>query len=128
MEAKIRSLVESLNTKTLSKEAKWERPGKADQYILTLDKGIVKIDRVVTKLGTVQYLISVVNKTGDVIIKQSGIRKKDATSTSADYDLLKTFYENIQRTYFKVEETLDDLLNEVSKKGEIGKNSDDLPW
>jgi hypothetical protein len=91
MDAKINSLIESLSQKTINKEANWERPGKADQYTLNLENGIVKLDKIVTKMGTIQYQFSIVNQTGDVIIRQHGTRPKDAKVTSVDYTTLKQF-------------------------------------
>ncbi len=128
MEDKIKGLVSSLTQKTKNKETNWERIGRSEQFTLTLDNGMISIDKFRAKNGNIIYLFSIVNGKGDKILSLNGIKKDNFSLELSDYDILKKFHEEVSRAYFKVDETIDGLLNEVKKDGEIGKEVDDLPF
>ncbi len=128
MEDKIKGLIADLTQKTKNKETKWERVGRSEQFTLTLDNGMVSIDKFVTKNGNIIYQLSIVNGNGDKIFSMNGIKKDGFFPEPTNYDILKEFHEEVSRAYFKVDETIDGLLNEVQKEGEIGKEGDDLPF
>lgn len=127
MEAKIISLIESLNTKTQNKEANWERIGKSDQFVLTLGNGKVSVNKVITKDSVVVYQFAIFNAKSDTIFNVNAI-KGNTILSSSDYELLKTIHESIKKMYFKVDETIDGLLGEINKEGDIGKEPEDLPF
>jgi hypothetical protein len=127
MEDKIKSLVENLTLKTNKKEANWERVGRSDKFNLLLDNGIVSMDKIVTNKGNLVFQFSISNLKGDTIHQVNGM-KRETYPFDDDYDILKEFHQNIKKAYFKVDETIDGLLGEINKEGEIGKESDDLPF
>lgn len=126
MEEKTKLLIDNLSSKTSKKEAKWERFGRTDKFNLLLDSGVVSIDKISTNKGII-YQLSISNLKGDTIYQLNGI-KKEAFTFDSDYDLLRDLHQNVKKSYFKVNETIDGLLGEISKEGEIGKESDDLPF
>ena len=128
MEAKIKSLVENLYAKTEKKEANWERIGKKDQFVLILDNGKVLIDKLFTSKGELVYQFSIININGDTIFSINALKKEAFSLEPDDYSVLKDLHEVIKKSYFKVDETIDGLLGEVNKDGEIGNELDDLPF
>lgn len=128
MDAKIKSLIENLYTKTEKREANWERIGKKDQFILILDKGKVYIDKLSTIKGEVVYQFTIMNINGDTIFNVNALKKNEFSVEPQDYDILKELHEVIKKSYFKVDETIDGLLGEINKEGEIGNELDDLPF
>jgi hypothetical protein len=128
MDAKIKSLIENLYTKTEKREANWERIGKKDQFILVLDKGKVFIDKILTIKAEVVYQFTIMNINGDTIFSVNALKKLEFSVERQDYDILKELHEVIKKSYFKVDETIDGLLGEINKEGEIGNEFDDLPF
>jgi hypothetical protein len=128
MEAKIKTLIDSLIEKTDKKEALWERVGKSDQFLLTLSSGKVSTDKFVTKQGVLVYQFIIYNVKGEPIVSINGIKKQGVFLEDQDYDIIKRLHESIKHNYFKVDETIEGLLSETKKPGEIGKESDDFPF
>ena len=131
MDTKIKSLIENLLGKTKKKETKWDRVGKSDRFIIYLDTGKVSVDKVISNKGNLYYQFSILNNKGDNILTISETKHSNAfpPPDSTDYDLLKELHEEIKKAYFKVEETIEGLLGEIDKEGEIGKDDPDaLPW
>lgn len=130
MDTKIKSLIENLLGKTKKRETKWDRVGKSDRFIIYLDKGKISVDKVISTKGNLYYQFSILNNNGDNILTISETTNSNRFPPhSPDYDLLKELHEEIKKAYFKVEETIEGLLGEVDKEGEIGKDDPDaLPW
>jgi len=130
MDTKIKSLIENLLGKTKKRETKWDRVGKSDRFIIYLDTGKVSVDKVISNKGNLYYQFSILNNNGDNILTISETTNSNRFPPhSSDYDLLKELHEEIKKAYFKVEETIEGLLGEVDKEGEIGKDDPDaLPW
>jgi hypothetical protein len=131
MEPKIKSLIENLLAKTKKKETKWDRIGKGDRFILFLDSAKITMDKVISTKGNLFYQFSIINANGDTILNIN--ETKDTSNYSVlrneEYDLLKELHGEIKKVYFKVEETIEGLLGEVNKDGEIGKDDpDNLPF
>lgn len=131
MEAKIKSLIDNLLAKTKKRETKWERVGKSDQYILFLDSAKVSIDKLLSAKRTIFYKFSIINSAGDSILNINGIKEENAfhIGLEDDYSILRELHEEIKKAYFKVDETIEGLLGEVLKDGEIGnEDPDNLPF
>jgi hypothetical protein len=127
MEKKIKTLIENLTEKTKKKETIWERVGKSDQFILSLSSGKVSADKFVTKQGNLVYQFIIYNSKGDPIVTINGIRK-DEFLPQEEYATIKLLHDSIKHNYFKVDETIESLINETKKPGEIGKEREDLPF
>lgn len=126
MEPKIKLLIDHLLDKTKKKEANWDRIGTSDSFQLFLDNGRVAMDKFVSNKGNLFYQFSIINLNEDNILtinktkelnKYPIVKDKD----NDDYELLRGLHVEIRKAYFKVEETIEELLSEISKDGEIGK-------
>ena len=129
MEPKIKTLVDNLLAKTKKRETKWERVGKSDQFILYLDNAHISIDKLISNKRQLFYKLSIINSNGDIILNVNGIKEENAFAMHLDndYNDLKELHQEIQKAYFKVDETIDGLLGEIDKEGEIGNEDPDLP-
>ena len=131
MEPKIKILIDNLLAKTKKRETKWDRVGKSDQFILFLDNARVSIDKLISNKRQLFYKFSIINSSGDTIINVNGIKDDNAFAVDLDndYNTLKELHQEIQKAYFKVNETIDGLLGEIEKDGEIGnEDPDSLPF
>lgn len=131
MEPKIKSLIENLLAKTKKRETKWDRIGKSDRFILFLESAKVTMDKVISTKGNLFYQFSIINANGDNILNISETKNTNTfpIPNHEEYELLKELHEEIKKAYFKVEETIEGLLGEVNKDGEIGKEDPDaLPF
>ncbi len=129
MEPKIKTLIDNLLAKTKKRETKWERVGKSDQFILFLDNARVSIDKLISSKGQLFYKFSIINSSGDIILNINGIKDEIAFDLKSDYNTLKELHQEVQKAYFKVDETIEGLLGEIEKDGEIGnEDPDSLPF
>jgi hypothetical protein len=131
MEPKIKILIDNLLAKTKKRETKWDRVGKSDQFILFLDNARVSIDKLISNKRQLFYKFSIINSSGDTILNVNGIKDDNAFAVHLDndYNTLKELHQEIQKAYFKVNETIDGLLGEIEKDGEIGnEDPDSLPF
>ncbi len=122
MEAKIKSLIDNLLTKTTKKEANWDRMGKSEQFVLFLENAKVSIDRSLTNKNNIYYQFSIINLNGDSIFNVNGLKNDFLPPDKQDYTILQELHEEIKKAYFKVDETIEGLLGEIKKDGEIGKD------
>lgn len=122
MEAKIKSLIDNLLTKTTKKEANWDRMGKSEQFVLFLENAKVSIDRSLTNKNNIYYQFSIINVNGDSIFNVNGLKNDFLPPDKQDYTILQELHEEIKKAYFKVDETIEGLLGEIKKDGEIGKD------
>ena len=127
MEAKIQTLIENLLAKTKERKSKWERVGKSDQFLLFLDNAKISIDKLLSSRKQIFYRFSIINSNGDIIFNVNGIKEDSSWSIEIkdDYQVLKELHEEIKKAYFKVDETIEGLLGEVNKDGEIGNEDPD---
>lgn len=127
MDSKIISLIENLRNKTRKGLSKWVRVGKGELFQLKLETGQITIDKFFTKTNNVVYQLAVLNIDGDRI-RAVAVNSSTGLVGVQDYELLKTLHEDVKNAYFRVDETLDDILGEIEKEGEIGKEEDELPF
>jgi hypothetical protein len=122
MEPKIKSLVENLLVKTKKRQTNWERFGSSDRFILFLENAKVTIEKLISNKGNLIYQFSIINDNGDNILTISKSRTPETFLPTEEYDLLKELHEEVKKAYFKVDETIEGLLGEIDKEGEIGKD------
>lgn len=129
MEDRLKGLIDSLNEKTKNRKSKWERMGRSDQFTLTLDSGMISINKLITNNGNLLYQLAITNVNGDVIIKVNEVDKPRTLDEPNDFEILSDFHDNVSKAYFRVDETIENILDEIQKNVEIGKDLEDqLPF
>lgn len=130
VDEKYKELINKVIQKTSEGKSNWLSTGQEDQYVLHLSKGSIVIDKYDRRMsrqvnrmvgGQVDFLntyeITISNDDGNVV---------DSFSVSEDekpeaWSLLKELYDCARRSYLKIDETLDGMLEEVKTKEQIGQ-------
>lgn len=124
MDQKIKDIIAELSDRTEKKVAVWNRFSSSEQFYIKLKTATLKIDRLTAKDKSIVYQVAIVNDKGDVIYNFNAFK----TTSPEEFNLLKEFHQKVKRAYFKVEETIEGLFDEIKKtEGEIGQD-DSLPF
>lgn len=122
----IENLIKALIQKTIDKKAIWGKTARPNEFKLHFDKGAVTTDR---WNGNDEDSVDfgIYNNFGD------RIDNFYASKGSDDYEILLELHNVAKREFYKVDETITSLFNEVRAdksvgKREIEKESDDLPF
>jgi hypothetical protein len=110
-----RILIDKLKDKTLKKEAVWTKTSRDDEFKLDLGKGAILIDSF-QDTGEKQVDISVLNENGDRI-DYLAFSLRDRV----DYDDLFELHAIAKRSYFKVDETFQDIFRQLDENKVIGR-------
>lgn len=115
----LKQLILLLTEKTKNKQAIWNKVSGNNQFRLSISEGVaITIDEWHEQYGgEVAYEVAIVNFNGDAIQRYFS----DNQTPADDFDLLKTFHKSASDQFFKVEETLNALLNSVKGQDVIGK-------
>lgn len=124
MEPQINNLIQKLIDKTSQGETNWNRIGDTDQFTLTLEKGKISLDNYVSPDEGRVHKFAILNSKGD-IISQMWV-SENLPEDFYDYRLIDELYDKVRNSYYKVDETIQGLLDETNKKGKIGKSEDTI--
>ncbi|MCJ8290466.1 MAG: hypothetical protein HRT58_12435 [Crocinitomicaceae bacterium] len=125
---KIVSLIKALTEKTLSKNAIWSKSSQNNEFKLFLEKGAVTTAYLDNTYGNDSVDFSIYNVHGDRIDGYNAVR------TDPNFAILLDLYNSAKREFYKVDETITSLFDQVRNDGEIGKRlvdeaeDDDLPF
>ena len=131
---KLKTLIQLLIDKTLAKKAIWEKgSGSSNQFKLSISKKIaITISEWENSYSNdIYYGVFIYNENGDSIER---FDTETYSSTDEDEKLLQSFYKAASDQYYKVEETLDEILKSINSEDVIGKREeseteeDDLPF
>lgn len=126
---KIIILIERLLERTLDKQVVWQKWSGTDEYKLDLKSGAITVDK---WNHDYQLYAEVVlyNNNGDKI----DVLSANDSDNQENFELISNFHSEIRRSHYKVDETIDGLLDEIGLPGIIGKEQekkqeeDDLPF
>lgn len=114
---RLKKIVTLLRDKTLEKKAIWNKTSGQDEYKLQIGEGssiVVSFDY--GNYDSEYITISIFNKNGDMVERYDTENEKDEDSSI----LLWSFHKAARDSYYKVEETMEHLLNEISKQDVVG--------
>jgi len=122
---KLRKLIELLTQKTLNKKAIWNRGSGDNQFKLSVGAGVSLtvtqwFDSYKDEVG---YQIVVFNDNGQAIERYD---TSDETNKE-DFELLRIFHKAANDQYYKVEETMETLLNLIISEDVIGNTEEAEP-
>jgi hypothetical protein len=120
---KLKQLIVLLLDKTQKKKAIWNKVSGNNQFKLSISEGIAITINEDDSSWAHRAILEVVifNNVGDPIERYS----TDNNTINEDYSLLKTFHKAASDQYYKVEETMDALLNSITSQEVIGKIDND---
>jgi len=120
-------LLDKLLEKTKNKEVIWQKTSREDEYKLQLEIGALTIDRWKNDKNSREFVdVNFYNDRGDNIDRLYASEFDDPMN----YAYLINLHTEIKRAYYKVDETLKGLLDEINSSGKIGKlpPESDLPF
>jgi hypothetical protein len=133
---RLKKILELLKGKTLDKKAIWNKTSGGNQFKLSINDGsAITISEWENNWASPQFEIVIFNTSGDAIERFNteidGITKEDTS-------LLQSFHKAASDSYYKVDETLDALLESIMHQDIIGNkeeptsptvpDEDDLPF
>jgi len=123
MDTKYKQIVALLIRKTADGRAKWRETSAKQQFSTKLESGTILIESTLNKTdnGPV-FILSVLNDTGDRVfsLTVSPLKEKD------DFNLVSRLYDTIQRKHYRVDETLDSILDELKSDVSSTSPEDDI--
>ena len=127
---KIVELIQLLVEKTKNKETIWNKGSMDNQFKISVSDGISMTIASYQNNWQDHYEFVIFNGDGNPIQRFF----TDNETAVSDFDLLKSFHQAASDSYYKVEETMDALLNSIKSDKIIGKKEgnfdedDDLPF
>lgn len=123
---KIEELVKSIIIKTNAGKANWGKTARVDEFKLFFEKGAITTDSWSLDDGNiVLFDFAIYNLNGDRIEYFSRGPIDDG------YQYLSELHEVARRDYYKVDETISGLFDEIKSEKSVGKRveeSGDLPF
>ncbi|MEC7770837.1 MAG: hypothetical protein VX798_06615 [Bacteroidota bacterium] len=123
MDNKIKGLIEKLISKTKSGKAHWGKTSSENEYKLAFKNAMITSDTWfdnTTGMQVADFIIR--NNRGDTIQQFVFHESEDG------FELLKNLNASIVESYFKVDETINDIFNELDSDKDVGKKDDPLPF
>lgn len=131
---KLKKIVILLKDKTDLRKTLWNKTSANDQFkLLMADGSSIVIWRYHSDHDQLQLMLTVFNSNGDAIERYD---TEVEEFNKEDWDLLMTFHKSVSDSYYKVEETMDALIQQISSQDVIGisenggsvPDDDDLPF
>jgi hypothetical protein len=123
---KLIKIIDLLKTKTINKQAIWNKASGGDQFKLSISEGsAITINYWTNNYGNEDiYEVVIFNSNGDAIERFS---TDYVGTTEEDVALLQKFHKAASDSYYKVEETMDALLESIMHQDIIGNNENSIP-
>ena len=115
---KLKKILTLLRDKTIDKKAIWNKTSGEEQYKLSIGGGSSIVISLLYGNYNVEYFeVAIFNTIGQAV----EIYNTESEAENDDTTLMRTFHKAARDSYFKVDETMDSLLEELSKQDIIGK-------
>lgn len=118
---RLKKIVSLLKDKTTEKKAIWNKTSGQDEYKLQIGEGssiVVSFDY--GNYDTEYITIRIFNNNGEMVESYDTDNEEDAPSNQ----LAWAFHKAARDSYYKVDETMENLLNEISKQDIVGIKDD----
>ena len=120
---KLYSLIIKLNIKTEAKQAIWQKSSGAEEFKILLKTGTIAIQKYrISNFQPPSISITIYNSEGDLI------EDYVIEEVAEGYNEADELFTNIKRAYYKVEETVDDILSQLDSDEILGEEEDELPF
>lgn len=115
IEKKHTDLINKLIKKTASKQAYWTKTSQETEFKLSLKNSVITTD--LWKQGMRNFADLVIrNERGDII---SAINY-NSEENSEEYHLIKSLHNQARESYYKLDETIEDIFKELNSDKEVG--------
>lgn len=121
MDEKIIHILEQVIAKSKDRETVWNKTNRESEYKLKLSAGFITVDNWFVDSSN-YYDVNIFNKDGDKIFSiDVGEHHKDANIL---YEKLKELHTLAVSIFYKADETLNSMFEELKKKGKVGEADD----
>jgi len=122
----IKILIEKLKKKTESGQAIWTKTSRDSEFKLELQKGAITTDNWEDNEG--RYIdLAIINENGEAI-ERDAFNLYEMTQVE-NYNTLYEIYEIAKKSYYKIDETLKTIFDELDSEKIVGKDKHrDLPF
>lgn len=120
---KLNNLIDKLNDKTVAKQANWTKSSGDQEFKISLKTGPLTIQ----KFRDYSYqnqmvIVSIYNLDGNLI------ENYEIQEGMSGYDSANELFLNVKRVFYKVEETVDSILDQLDSDDILGEEEQDLPF
>ncbi|MCD8423635.1 hypothetical protein [Tenacibaculum finnmarkense] len=127
IDAKYKKIIDILIEKSKSKDAIWHKTSRENEFKINLKSSTITVDSWYNDKDGFNYIDFLLrNQRGDKIGRL--VYTDDAENE--EYEHLSILHNYARESYYKVDETIDDIFDELKGDGKVGdeNNSDDLPF
>jgi len=127
IDPKYKKIIDILIEKSKSKNAIWHKTSRDNEFKINLKSSTLTVDSWHNDKDGLNYIDLIIrNQRGDTI----GRLVYSDEGESEEYKYLDVLHNYARESYYKVDETIDNIFEELSGDGKIGDedNSDDLPF
>lgn len=110
MEDNIKQIIKELKDKTNSKKISWVKTSSENEYKIQLNKGAITTDYWIDEDGN-NVAFDIYNEDGNKIVSLFYMQK----DKPIEYSIIKELHTIIDKNFYKVDETLNGLLDELKK-------------
>ncbi len=111
IEQKYKEIIEKLVSSTRQKRIKWEKTSRDTEFKVVLGSSMVTTDNWLLDTGTKCVDLGLWNSNGELAGR---IAFEDNELEGEDYRTLLELYTLVKNSYYKVDETFDEILNNLS--------------
>jgi hypothetical protein len=123
MDTKYKQIIALLIRKTENGRAIWRETSAKQQFSTKLESGTILIEPAFDKSENSKiFILSILNDTGDRVFSLTVSPLKE----KGDFNLVARLYDTIQRKHFKVDETLDSILDELKSDSSSALREDEI--
>lgn len=122
---RLKKIVTLLKDKTLQKKAIWNKTSGQDEYKLIIGEGssiVVSFDYGSYNSENAYITISIYNSVGEMVERYDNENEQDGDSDA----LAWSFHKTVRDSYYKVDETMENLLEEISKQDIVGTKEESI--
>lgn len=124
MNANIKLIAEKLINKTDVGQAIWTKTSRDSEFKLELTKGAITTDTYEDgEYGTKWIDLCIYNVNGD-IIEREAFNENHVD----DYAILQKVYESATKSYYKIDETMKTIFDELDGEKIVGRDNKELPF
>lgn len=123
-ESKAQEIINKLFEKTKQKKAIWDVTSSEEQFVLNLGNSSITIEKWYDEHDFSEYYTIIMRGDNGQIVYHLTPSNSEFDET---YEQLKKLFEIVNSSYYKIDETLDDILEKLSSNNIIGKK-DTLPF
>lgn len=118
MDPRIIDLIQKLEFKTQNKEAIWARTSGDNEFKIEINNATITTDSWnANGNGVLCYDFVILNENGETIERFS-VNEEEAYSQ--EYIIISKLYNTVKNSYYKVDETIDNIIAELNTSSKIG--------